>query len=27
LMKSAGLRDIEAHLDLAGHRRVASGRK
>lgn len=27
LMKSVGLRDIEAHLDLAGHRRVASGRK
>lgn len=27
LMKSAGLRDIEAHLDLAGHHRVASGRK
>jgi release factor glutamine methyltransferase len=27
LMKSAGLRDIETHLDLAGHHRVASGRK
>ena len=27
LMKSAGLRDIQTHLDLAGHRRVASGRK
>lgn len=27
LMKSAGLRDIEAHLDLAGRHRVASGRK
>jgi len=27
LMKSAGLTDIEAHLDLAGHHRVASGRK
>ncbi len=27
LMKSAGLGDIQTHLDLAGHRRVASGRK
>ena len=27
LMKSAGLGDIQSHLDLAGHRRVASGRK
>ena len=27
LMKSAGLGGIETHLDLAGHRRVASGRK
>lgn len=27
LMKSAGLEDIQTHLDLAGHRRVASGRK
>lgn len=27
LMKSADLRDIKAHLDLAGHHRVASGRK
>jgi release factor glutamine methyltransferase len=27
LMKSAGLLDIQTHLDLAGHRRVASGRK
>ena len=27
LLKSAGLRDIETHLDLAGHHRVASGRK
>jgi len=27
LMKNAGLREIQAHLDLAGHQRVASGRK
>ena len=27
LMRSAGLVDIQTHLDLAGHRRVASGRK
>jgi release factor glutamine methyltransferase len=27
LMKSAGFRDIQAHLDLGGHYRVASGRK
>ena len=27
LMKSAGLRDIQTHLDLGGHYRVASGRK
>ncbi|MBU3623391.1 peptide chain release factor N(5)-glutamine methyltransferase [Polynucleobacter sp. AP-Latsch-80-C2] len=27
LMRSAGLLDIQTHLDLAGHRRVASGRK
>jgi len=27
LMRSAGLGDIQTHLDLAGHRRVASGRK
>ena len=27
LMKSAGLGDIQTHLDLAGHRRVVSGRK
>ena len=27
LIKSAGLGDIQTHLDLAGHRRVASGRK
>ena len=27
LMKSEGLGDIQTHLDLAGHRRVASGRK
>ena len=27
LMKSAGLRDIQTHLDLGGHHRVASGRK
>lgn len=27
LMKSAGLDDIQTHQDLAGHRRVASGRK
>ena len=27
LMKSAGLGDIQTHLDLAGHHRVASGRK
>ncbi len=27
LMKSVGLGDIQTHLDLAGHRRVASGRK
>ena len=27
LMKAAGLREIKAHLDLAGHHRVASGRK
>ena len=27
LMKSAGLGDIQTHLDLAGHSRVASGRK
>lgn len=27
LMKSAGLRDLQTHLDLAGHRRVVSGRK
>lgn len=27
LMKNAGLSDIQAHLDLAGHLRVASGRK
>ena len=26
LMKTAGLSDIQTHLDLAGHRRVASGR-
>jgi len=26
LMKSAGLSDVQTHLDLAGHRRVASGR-
>ena len=26
LMKSAGLSDIQTHLDLAGHHRVASGR-
>lgn len=27
LMQAAGLMDIQAHLDLAGHRRVSSGRK
>ncbi len=27
LMRSAGLGDIQTHLDLAGHRRVVSGRK
>ncbi len=27
LMKAAGLREVKAHLDLAGHHRVASGRK
>lgn len=27
LMRAAGLRDIQTHLDLAGHHRVASGRK
>ena len=27
LMQSAGLRDIQTHLDLGGHHRVASGRK
>jgi release factor glutamine methyltransferase len=27
LMKIAGLIDIQVHLDLAGHRRAASGRK
>jgi release factor glutamine methyltransferase len=27
LMRTAGLRDIQTHLDLAGHHRVASGRK
>ncbi|QWD78111.1 peptide chain release factor N(5)-glutamine methyltransferase [Polynucleobacter sp. MWH-Svant-W18] len=27
LMRAAGFADIQAHLDLAGHRRVASGRK
>jgi release factor glutamine methyltransferase len=27
LMKSAGIRDIQTHLDLGGHYRVASGRK
>lgn len=27
LMKSVGLRDIQTHLDLSGHCRVASGRK
>jgi release factor glutamine methyltransferase len=27
LMKNAGLREIQAHLDLEGHQRVASGRK
>ena len=27
LMKEAGLMDVQAHLDLAGHGRVASGRK
>ncbi|OYY16698.1 MAG: protein-(glutamine-N5) methyltransferase, release factor-specific [Polynucleobacter sp. 24-46-87] len=27
LMKGAGLIDVQAHLDLAGHRRVASGQK
>ena len=27
LMQSAGLRDIQTHLDLGGHYRVASGRK
>ena len=27
LMRNAGLRDIQTHLDLAGHHRVASGRK
>lgn len=27
LMKAAGLSDIQCHLDLAGHQRVASGRK
>lgn len=27
LMKSVGLRDIQTHLDLSGHYRVASGRK
>ena len=27
LMKAAGLREVQAYLDLAGHHRVASGRK
>jgi release factor glutamine methyltransferase len=27
LMKLAGLRDIQTHVDLGGHYRVASGRK
>jgi release factor glutamine methyltransferase len=27
LMKLAGLENIQAHLDLAGHYRVSSGRK
>jgi release factor glutamine methyltransferase len=27
LMKGAGLIDVQVHLDLAGHCRVASGRK